>query len=130
MLTQSDDYHHVIQALQNGAAGYVLKSSELDDIERTIMAVHQGGLVIDPSLSRVVLSSLLPGNNPSEKALLSPREIEVLSAFADGLTKKEAATKLDISYHTVDQFTRRILEKLAVPSAGAAIATAVRKGLI
>ena len=65
-----------------------------------------------------------------ELALDNLREAEVLSAMADGLTKKEVADQLKLSYHTIDLYTRNIYEKLKAPNNAAAIATAIRKGLI
>ena len=131
MLTQHDDYTNVLTALQRGAAGYIIKDGTINDIHQAIVEVHGGAAVIDPRLSRIVLTTLV-GNrsDPEESFHLSMREAEVLGALADGLTKKEIAYNLNISYHTVDQYVRNIYEKLKVPNIAAAIATGIRKGLI
>lgn len=130
MLTQNDNYTMVLNAIQNGASGYILKGGSVMDIHRTIIEVHAGASVIDPGLSRIVLNTLA-GNIPEMKeSPLSERETRVLSLLADGLTKKEVAHDLDISYHTVDLYTRNVFEKLKSPNIAAAIATAIRQGLI
>ena len=88
--------------------------------------------VIDPKLSRIVLSTLMQkGPKPADGATkLSPREAEVLSLMADGQTKKQVADALTPSYHTIDLYTRNIYEKLKTPNIAAAIATAIRQGLL
>ena len=128
MLTQNDNYAMVLNAIQNGATGYILKGGSLLDIRRGILDVHAGASVLDPRLSRLVLNTLT-GTTKDENPLTS-READVLNALADGCTKKEVAQSLGISYHTVDLYTRNIYEKLKSPNIAAAIATAIRQGLI
>lgn len=129
MLTQNDAYPNVLTAIQRGASGYIIKSGSVKEIHQAILDVHQGASVIDPRLSRIVLSTLAGTPNTQENPL-SEREVEVLNALADGLTKKEVAHTMDLSYHTIDLYTRNIYEKLKSPNIAAAIATAIRKGLI
>jgi DNA-binding NarL/FixJ family response regulator len=129
MLTQNDDYPNVLTAIQRGASGYIIKGGSVKEIHQAILDVYHGASVIDPRLSRIVLSTLA-GTSDTQENLLSEREVEVLNALADGLTKKEVAHTLDLSYHTVDLYTRNIYEKLKSPNIAAAIATAIRKGMI
>ena len=130
MLTQDDDYLQVLKAIQYGATGYIIKGTSVKDIHQAVVDVHNGASVIDPRLSRIVLSTLAGTKSGPEVNPLSARETEVLSALADGLTKKQVAESLALSYHTVDLYTRHIYEKLKSPNIAAAIATAIRKGLI
>ena len=130
MLTQNDNYAMVLNAIKNGASGYVLKGGSVMDIHRTILEVHAGASVIDPKLSRIVLSTLAGTQLESTKNPLSERETKVLNLLADGLTKKEVAQSMELSYHTIDLYTRNIYEKLSSPNIAAAIATAIRQGLI
>ena len=125
MLTQNDDYLNVLQALRSGASGYSIK-----DIHQAILDVHSGAAVIDPRLSRIVLTTLAGVPSDTTDNPLSERETQVLKELADGMTKKEAAAHLNLSYHTIDLYTRNIYEKLKAPNIAAAIATAIRKGLI
>ena len=130
MLTQNDDYINVLTAIQRGAAGYIIKGGSINEIHQAIIDVTNGASVIDPRLSRIVLTTLAGTKTNEDDISLSAREAEVLSALADGLTKKEVANNLNLSYHTIDLYTRNIYEKLKTPNIAAAIATAVRKGLI
>ena len=121
MLTQNDDYPNVLKAIQRGASGYIIKGGSVKEIHQAIVDVHNGASVIDPRLSRIVLTTLAGTPADTEENPLSTREAEVLSLMADGLTKKEVAHQL---------YTRNIYEKLKSPNIAAAIATAIRKGLI
>ena len=102
----------------------------MKEIHQAIIDVNNGAAVIDQRLSRIVLTTLAGSSSGTGDNPLSEREAEVLSAMADGLTKKEVAQQLKLSYHTVDLYTRNIYEKLKAPNIAAAIATAVRKCLI
>ena len=130
MLTQNDDYPNVLTAIQRGASGYIIKGGSVKEIHQAVLDVNHGAAVIDPRLSRIVLTTLAGTKTNTQENPLSEREAEVLSAMADGLTKKEVAQQLKLSYHTIDLYTRNIYEKLKSPNIAAAIATAIRKGLI
>jgi len=130
MLTQNDDYLNVLQALRSGASGYIIKGGSIKDIHQAILDVHSGAAVIDPRLSRIVLTTLAGVPSDTTDNPLSERETQVLKELADGMTKKEAAAHLNLSYHTIDLYTRNIYEKLKAPNIAAAIATAIRKGHI
>lgn len=130
MLTQNDDYLNVLQALRSGASGYIIKGGSIKDIHQAILDVHSGAAVIDPRLSRIVLTTLAGVPSDTTDNPLSERETQVLKELADGMTKKEAAAHLNLSYHTIDLYTRNIYEKLKAPNIAAAIAIAIRKGHI
>lgn len=132
MLTHNDDYTNVLESIRKGASGYILKGGSIKDIHQTILDVSDGAAIIDPRLSRIVLTTLAGSSAPSptKENPLSKRESAVLKAMADGLTKKEVAESLNLSYHTVDLYTRNIYNKLKAPNIAAAIATAIRKGHI
>ena len=129
VLTQNDDYLTTLEAIKLGVSGYILKSSSISDIRTAIWEVNEGGSVIDPQLSRLVLSSL-SSEKHNGQSILSSRERQVLELLALGYVKKEVADKLDISYRTVAQYTESIYKKLQVPNVTAAVAAAIRKGLI
>ena len=129
ILTQNNDYHTVLQAIHLGASGYLLKGGTIAAIRETIREVSDGATYIDPQLSRMVLTVLCRGDTPAENPL-SPREIEALELLALGYSKKEAADMMDLSYHSVSTYVRNIFKKLEAPNIAAAIATAIRQGLI
>ena len=61
---------------------------------------------------------------------LPQREVEVLSALADGLSKKLVADKLKLSYHAIDLYSRNIYKKMGAPNVAAAVAQGIRKKII
>lgn len=129
VLTQNDDYRSVLEAIQLGVVGYILKDTPVADLRRVIREVHDGGSVIDPQLSRFVLKAFRGGAGP-DTSPLSQREQQVLELMAMGYVKKEVAEELGISYGAVALYTSNIYEKLQVPNVTAAVAAAIRKGLI
>ena len=129
ILTHNDDYHTVLEAIQLGAVGYLVKDTPVADLRRAIREVHEGGSVIDPKLSRLVLKALTE-IEPTSSSILSKREQQVLELMAAGYVKKEVAEQLGISYSAVALYTANIYEKLQVPNIAAAVATAIRRGLI
>lgn len=129
VLTNNDDYRTVLEAIRLGVAGYIVKDTPVPDIKRAIREVHEGGSVIDPKLSRLVLSALAE-SEPSVSGSLSKRERQVLELMAMGYVKKEVADQLRLSYGAVALYTANIYEKLQVPNVAAAIAAAIRRGLI
>ncbi|ADE53579.1 response regulator [Coraliomargarita akajimensis] len=129
VLTQHNDYQTTLDAIRLGVAGYILKESTLAEIRDAIREVHQGGSVIDPKLSRLLLNTLSSAPFEHENPL-SSRERQVLDLMARGFVKKQVADELGISHATVSEYTGNIYKKLQVPNIAAAIATAIRKGLI
>lgn len=129
VLTSNDDYLKTLEAIKLGISGYLLKDSPLDDIKRAIVDVYEGGCVIDPKLSRLVLNTL---SNPEDDKdnPLSQREVQVLELLAQGKVKKEVAKELDLSYRAIALYTENIYKKLQVSNVAAAVATAIRKGFI
>ena len=131
VLTSDDDYRTVLEAIKLGVVGYVLKDTPVAELRRNIREVHEGGSVIDPQLSRYVLKAFQDTEEESSQVSpLSERERDVLELMAQGYVKKEVAEALGISYSTVALYTSNIYEKLQVPNVAAAVATAIRKGII
>lgn len=129
VLTQDDNYLKTLEAIRLGVAGYLLKTVSINEIWNAIRDVQQGGNVIDPRLSRLVLKVLTSGEAPEENPL-SEREQQVLEQLAMGYAKKEIADNLGLSIHTVNRYSENLYKKLRVTNVAAAVATAIRKGLI
>ncbi|MGJ8643546.1 MAG: response regulator [Luteolibacter sp.] len=130
ILTQSDAEADVVAAIERGAAGYLLKSSTVDQLKNAILMVSNGGASLDPSVASYVLNRFKTEKRLKEpETLLSSREMEVLVLIAEGDPKKAICEKLGISYNTVDVHVRHIYEKLEVQNAPAAVSKAYRKGL-
>ncbi len=129
VLTSNDDYRTTLEAIQLGVVGYVLKDTPVAVLRQAILDVHEGGTVIDPQLSRLVLKAF-QDKGTGDDSPLSKRERQVLELMAMGYAKKDVATELGISYSAVALYTGNIYEKLQVPNIAAAVSTAIRKGLI
>ncbi len=131
----------VEEAKRSGASGYVLKSSSLSVLARAIESVDRGGTFFDPGISKCLPSlqhDLSIGINEStpggfvkrETYSLTVRERQILKMMADGLTMKEIAKKLNVSYNTMIPHAKHIHEKLRVNTRGAVVAKALREKLV
>ena len=114
MFTVYENDEKVVQALQAGATGYLLKRTEPDRILESIKELNQGGSPMSSSIARKVLSIFLSEKKITKKEILSKRENEVLELLANGLLYKEIAERLFISLGTVRQHIHNIYEKLHV----------------
>jgi DNA-binding NarL/FixJ family response regulator len=132
------DELHVMQSLEAGASGYLLKDSEPSRMIFEIRSLYQGGSPISPLIARQILtrfrqdntSSKQASTNPKQHATLSAREQEVLEYITRGFTADEIAGLISVSRHTVLTFIRRIYTKLEVNSKAAAIYEARNQGLL
>jgi len=129
MLTASADEQHLVDAISVGCSGFVKKEDAVEDLFKSIIAAHEGEIIVPPN----TLSPLLRQLRPTRRglgAVITPREHEVLILMASGLVNKQIAKKLTISLHTVRNHTQNILYKLQAHSKLEAVATAVREGVI
>ncbi len=129
VLTVFEDKDRVLQALDAGAAGYLLKTATSREIVRGIKDVFMGKASLSPDVAKIVLDQMRKPE-PTEDFHLSDREIEVLEQLATGLSVKEIADHLDISTRTARFHLSNIYEKLKVPSQSGAVAKAMRAGII
>ncbi len=150
VMTVFADERHVIEAIEAGATGYLLKDGDDASVSDAIRQLVDGGSPISPSIARHVLRRLAPspkapvaaqdppaaaaGLNPSpaagDKSLLTDRETDVLRQIAKGFSYGEIAEALGISVHTVTTHIKSIYRKLAVRSRGEAVFEAMQMGLI
>ncbi len=125
----------VVGAIRAGASGYLLKDMPTEDIGASIIDVFQGGSPINPSIARYILRAVSGRREDSDEekqpaAELSAREIEVLNLIARGYSRREIASILALSTHTVVTHVRHIYEKLEVHSRNEAVFEACQQGLI
>lgn len=133
ILSQNDHEKVVLNSIQSGIAGYLLKSATMNDIVRSIEDVHEDGACLDPSLAKFVIKTLQQHTVKVTKHgeySLSARELEVISAIAEGNSQKEIGSKLGISTYTVTDHLKSIYCKLDVQNAPQAVAKAIQSGLI
>jgi DNA-binding NarL/FixJ family response regulator len=130
ILTAYDDDPYVTAVLQAGANGYVLKTASTDELIQAVRDVHEGKSVLDPAITRKLMSNLFKG---SEKKVIDPltdRELDVLRLAAKGFTNKAIGVQLNISDRTVQGHLAHIFAKLQSNSRTEAVMRAVSLGLI
>jgi DNA-binding NarL/FixJ family response regulator len=125
-LTSFADEGHVLEALDAGAHGYLLKDADGQEILRAIRAVAAGHAPHDPRIARVVLSRRVEGD-PAR--LLTTRELEILSLVADGLANKAIARRLGIAEPTVRKHLTNVYRQIGVNDRTQAALWAERRGL-
>jgi len=130
MFSSYDNPTYIARALALGAAGYLVKNASRDEIITAVRRAAAGeSLWSREGLRRVTGALSTPRAAPELEAPLTKREGEVLKQLALGLSNKEIAQALEISYETVKEHVQHILRKLGVADRTQAAVWAVRKGL-
>jgi DNA-binding NarL/FixJ family response regulator len=111
VLTSFTEQRRVLDALQAGASGYILKDATPDEVIAAIRAAHGGGAPLDPAAARVLLDAQR-AQQPARN--LSRRETEVLGLVATGLANKQIARRLGISERTVKAHLTAVFQQLGV----------------
>ena len=134
MLTVSDEEADLYDAVKNGASGYLLKDSSIDEVAQAIRVVAEGQSLISPSMAVKLLDEFKQMTRSDRQQVPTPRltdrELEVLKLVAQGLNNREIAKRLFISENTVKNHVRNILEKLQLHSRMEAVMYAVREKLL
>ncbi|MGH3903219.1 MAG: response regulator [Pseudonocardiaceae bacterium] len=133
LLTVYDDEQYLFQAMQAGAAGYLLKRIDGPELVAHLHEVHAGGVVLDAGLgaragasaARLQAGEFWPGAHLG----LTQRESEVLALMVTGSSNRAIATALVVGEETIKSHVRGIYRKLDVTDRAAAVATALREGL-
>jgi DNA-binding NarL/FixJ family response regulator len=126
ILTSVSDQSRILRALDAGAAGYLLKDVEPEDLARAIHAAAGGDVPLDPKAARALLSARTT-SSPSDA--LSEREREVLLMVAQGLPNKLIARKLSLSEKTVKAHLTSVFRQIGVTDRTQAALWAVENGL-
>ena len=129
LLSAHTDSAIVFQALQEGAAGYLPKDARRAEIVEAVLKVATGRTVVPAELAAGLAGEIRLRAQPHGPAL-SDRERQVLQAFARGLSIPQVAGELFIGASTVKTHTQRLYEKLGVTDRAAAVAEAMRRGLL
>jgi DNA-binding NarL/FixJ family response regulator len=121
----------VVDCIEAGATGYLLKGSSPQDIASQIRLLVAGGSPISPTIARRLLGRFTGNRNATGTApSLSAQELAVLSMSAKGYSYDEIAPLLKLSRHTVETYVKRIYRKLQVHSKTAAVYEARKLGLV
>lgn len=132
VITVFGDEQHILQSIEAGATGYLLKDAMPEDLAAQIHTLRAGGSPISPVIARQLLSrhtSPRP-DVPADAAQLSDREREVLRLVAKGYTFPEIARLLEVSAHSVMTYVKRSYRKLHVNSKTEAVYEARKMGLL
>jgi len=135
VLTMHDSEQVMREVLQAGARGLVLKSDADRDLLEAVEAVARKRHFFTTRLSELVLDGYLAGTAAKDKvksqvAQLTERECEVVRLLADGMSSKEAATRLQISIRTVESHRINISRKLGFNSIAKLVHYAIRHGIV
>ena len=134
ILSMYDNQEYVVQIIQAGAAGYVLKRVVTEDLVRAIHEVHAGGSFLYPPIAATLIGDYLrvtQGEQPADQGEpLTAREREVLKLIAEGNTNIAIAERLGLSRKTVDTHRAHAMRKLDLHEVTEVVKYALRTGLI
>ncbi len=134
VLTTFDADEIVYEALNAGAAGFLLKSAPPERLVEAVRLVNEGEALLAPAITRRLIEDYMqrpkPGQLPIDMEALTGREREVLTLIARGLSNAEIAAQLVVSHATVKTHVNRILAKLDLRDRVQAVVLAYESGLI
>ncbi len=129
VLTSFADDERLLPAIQAGAAGYLLKDAEPQELARAVRAAHAGEALLDPAVAARLVDALAQSAAEEPVERLTPREREVLALIGRGLPNKLIARELELSEKTVKNHVSQVLAKLGVSDRTQAALYAARAGL-
>ena len=129
ILSTQTESHFVRQLLESGVAGYLPKSSAIDELDFALRTIESGRVYLSPVVASAVLEDYKTGDRGRSGGVLSNREKEVLQSIADGRTAAQIAEMLSLSVKTVESHRRNIMNKLELHSVSELTKYAIREGL-
>jgi DNA-binding NarL/FixJ family response regulator len=131
ILTIYDSDQYLLQGLQAGANGYILKDATREELVRAIRVIAAGDSLLGPVVAKQLLSVFhrLAGEGAANDGL-TEREVEVLKLLAAGRSSKEIGLQLDVSEKTVRNHVSNIYHKLHIHDRAQAVLYAIRTGLV
>lgn len=131
ILTVHNELEYLMNAVDIGVEGYIMKDSESAELKKAIRAVRDGENYIQPSLIPALNNQLMNRDVDKDKvASLTNRELEVLIQVANGMFNKEIATNLNISERTVKNHISNIFKKIEVSDRTQAAVFAIKNNII
>src|SRR5256712_2755556 len=128
LLTMHGEDTYVLQALQMGIRGYVLKSQAVTDLVRAVQEVSRGAVYLSPGVSGAVVEAYRTKKDLRDP--LTPRERTVLQLVAEGKSTKEVASLLGLSVKTAEYHRNSVMRKLDIHETASLVRYAIRRGLI
>ena len=132
ILSAYGDKRFVLEAMNAGAAGYVVKSSAADELPRAIRAVAQGKTYLCPEVAGAIADAARTRGQAHagrESAVLAPRERVIVRLLSEGKSSLQIAGELHISVATVDTHRRNIMRKLEIHNVAELTRYALREGI-
>jgi DNA-binding NarL/FixJ family response regulator len=132
ILTVHDAGEYAIQALRAGAAGFLPKSAAANELQLAIEVVSRGETYVSGEVSRKTLLQLSQGltGRTGPMASLTPRQREILTLIAEGLSTKDISRRLNISVKTVESHRAQLMERLNIHDVASLVRYAIKMGLI
>jgi DNA-binding NarL/FixJ family response regulator len=138
VLTRDPSPERLTALLAAGVSGYLLREVDPDAVADAVRAVARGDIALHPVAASTVVdqwrrmrNSVATGTAAGNHRLaLTPREVDVLTAMADGLSTKAIARRLGVAVKTVENHKTRVFDKLGVRTQAHAVATAIGQGLL
>lgn len=130
ILSMNDGLDMVEHLIQQGAHGFISKSSSTDDLEQGIITVVEEGFYYNDLVYKALQRSRNSASQRNALSLLSNREIEIIRLICDELTMREIAIKLSISEKTVQNHRFNIIEKLGIHNTAGIVKYAIRNLLV
>ncbi len=119
----------VLEMLQAGASGYILKDCAFDELIKAINAVADGQTYLCSKITSIVLDDYVKGQGGPSLSVLTDKERQVLKLVSEGKPSKEVAVILGVSFKTVDARRRQIMKKIDAQSTADLVKFAIREGL-
>ena len=127
MMSMHDDAAHARDALDRGAAGFVVKDAAPQELELALRAAARGQVFLSPQISAKLLAPMIGRERPTGVDALSPRQRQILRMIGSGLSNKEIASDLGISVKTVETHRSRMMEVLNCRRANELLVLAVQQ---
>ncbi len=130
VLTSNAADHRLLAAIRAGAAGYLLKDVQPQELAGAVRTAHAGKALLDPTVAARLVAAMAEPPEPATGARLTARERDVLELIGEGRSNKRIALELGISEKTVKTHVGHVLAKLGASDRTQAAMLAVRAGLL
>jgi DNA-binding NarL/FixJ family response regulator len=132
-LSSFDEEHLIMDMLNAGAKGYLLKNAGASEILAAVMAVYKDETYyskeINLKLAQIVSRSDMFGNGKKKKQVYNERELEIIGMICEGFSSKQIADVLHLQSRTIERYRDSIMEKMQVKNAAALVMFAIKNGL-
>ena len=128
--TSQDESKYGLRLIQSGAAGFVSKTTGIDDLVKGVQAVLEGRNYVSPILAQNLVQYVKPHSQQTSQEILSEREYEVLVKLAEGLSIKEIAIGMTLSSKTISTYRARLMQKLGLKSLAEIVRYCLDNGIV